>query len=277
MVRRFWSSNDFDSVLYHPSFRNISALTLLVRVHLNAFNPSQPGKKEEQFFRRDSANPNTGKMFTFLRWQPKEWEDYKAGYKREVEYYLNWPIMGLWLRPDSLGREESHAELREFKSDHPLSPRFGAVVQCGVSITLVDKPEQSHVSYDVLRLKDGQPKFRAYDINDFNARDTGMITNQSLQSWPPPSGTLPHSTVAHEFGHSLNLDHSNINDPRCVQGGERICYGAPGSPQSRNLMGRGWEITKANALPWLRAIYRHSRELLWYATDQLPMETHMLR
>jgi hypothetical protein len=149
-------------------------------------------------------------------------------------------------------------------------------VQCGLTALIVDNRAQSHVVFDVLRLKDGQPFFRAYDIRRFNRQDNGMLTNRSLQPWPPPRPE-PHSTVAHELGHSLNLHHSNRHGAGCVGGNERICYGAPGTPQRRNLMGAGNEVTTANAHPWLRAIFHHSQSLVWDTTDQLPKEMHFLR
>lgn len=276
MVTRFWSSNDFDSVLYSPNQRNISTLTLLVRVHLNPFNPGTPGKNEENFFHRDLGGGPGGTNYVFQRWGAAEFATYQAAYKREVEYFLNWPLMGLWLLPASLGDAAGDTELREFMHAQPISQRFGAVVRCALSCTIVNSAAQSHVSYDVLRLKDGQPAFRAYNMTRFNRRDGGMITNKSIQAWPPPRDPK-HSTVAHELGHSLGLKHINRNDPRCVNGNERICYGRPGTAQRRNLMGGGNDITSANAGPWARAIYQHTSRLVWEATDQMPKEMHFLR
>ena len=89
--------------------------------------------------------------------------------------------------------------------------------------------------------------------------------------WPPRYGYRPQSVVAHELGHVLNLDHIDANNPKCIQGNELACYGI-GTPREGNLMGVGNFITTANALPWLRAIYRLTSWTTWNATTTMPRE-----
>ncbi len=275
MVRRYVSQKDYDAVWFLPNQRNISTLTLLVSVHLNPVNPANPHAKEGQFVAPNFSNPGTpGPTYIYQRWGAAEWENFKTGYKREIESFLNWPRMGLWLQPSSLGIPESAEELKEFTNPRPISPRFRPFVQCALTVTLVPTKQQSHVSYDVLRLRDDQPFFRAYDSVHNYARDGGALTNRSLQPWPPQTSHEKHSTIAHELGHSLNLDHINSGDVRCVLGSEDICYGRRGTPKRRNLMGAGNEITKDNAMPWLRAMYWLTTALIWDATDQMPREMY---
>jgi hypothetical protein len=274
MVRRYWSNNDVDSVLFLPNQRNISKLTLIVRVHLHQFNPAGT-HKEGHFYEKDDDVPAGGNTYVYQRWQPNEWENFKIGYKREVEFFLNWPLMGLWLRPSPLDLPDSMDELREFMNPNPISRRFKANVQCSLTVVLVETARQSHVSFEVLRLKDGQPDYRSYDRIHYNKLDTGRLTNRDVQSWPPPPGiNLEQSVVSHELGHALNQQHSNVNDPKCINGNEDICYGSPKSRQRRNWMGGGNDVTTANAMPWLRSIYRHTQSLVWDATDQIPREEY---
>jgi hypothetical protein len=212
------------------------------------------------------------KTYTIQRWNPAEWASFKLGYKREVENFLNWPTMGLWLLPGSIGHTEYDEEIREFINPRPISPRFRPTVQCGISVTIVPARNQSHVTYGVLRLKDSQPDFREYDSNAYNERDGGMLTNRALMHWPPKRAHAPQSAVSHELGHALNLDHINNNDPCCVTGWEHICYGRPGTPQRKDLMGGGNNVSTADAIPWLRAINWMTSWTAWSPTVQEPRE-----
>ena len=75
MVRRFMSGNDFDAVLSLPDQRNISSLTLLVRVYLQQFNPDHDAT-EGTF--NDPNGHNRG-TFRIQQWNPAEWENFKVG------------------------------------------------------------------------------------------------------------------------------------------------------------------------------------------------------
>lgn len=173
-VRRYVFHRYNDSLLNYPNQRNISVLELIVKVHLNPFNPGMAGAKEEQFKRHDDA-PGDGKMYTFQTWNPGEWNNFKAGFKREVEFYLNWPLIGLWFRPKPAKRRfpsaEAAVELQEFIHSRPLSLRFGAVVQCGLTVNLVDSENSAHAIFDVMRLRDDQPFFRSYAYDPFFGKD----------------------------------------------------------------------------------------------------------
>ena len=271
MVKRVNFHVDYDSHLDIPSERNISGLSILLRVHLNPFNPA--AGTTEGSIREDNI------LYKFQHWKPAEFQTFQNLFKRDAEFYLNWPNMGLWLMPSPLERlPDAAAEMQALKHARPLSPRFGPVVQCGLTVILVDTAAKSHVSFDVLRLKDGEPDFRSYVTNRANRRDQGMLTHRDVNYGQAsgPNGT-PQNVVAHEIGHVLNLDHINRKHPRCVRGNEDICYGARGTAQRRNWQGEGNLVTTANAMPWLRAIYRHTSSLVWVATDQMPKEMHFLR
>ena len=270
MISRFTSSKDFDSVLHSANPRNISHLTILLRVHLHAHNPASEEATEGNV--RDS-----GIRYRYQRWKPAEWATYQREFKRDVELYLNWPSMGLWLLPTRLDRrDDAVAEYDALFNDKPISKRFNPTVQCGISVTLVNSVKESHVAFDVLRLRDDQPDFGSYTEYHARARDFGVLTHRDIDLWAPRKKGIHQNVVSHEVGHALGLDHSNIKHPRCRNGNERICYGRKGTPQYRNWMGHGDEVTAANAMPWLSAIYRHSRSLIWDATDQMPKEMHFL-
>lgn len=267
MISSYHFHRDYDSLLHSPNHRNISNLSILLRVHLHPHNPPTDDAKEGKW-------KQDGTTYHYQRWNPSEFDTFKAAVKRDAEFYLNWPLMGLWLLPDPLERlPDAKEEMKQLTHARPMSSRFRPIVQCGLTVILVDKAKESHVSFDVLRLKDGEPDFRSYDVNRKNKRDRGMLTQRDVDHGKRggPSG-YPQNTVVHELGHVLNLDHINIKHPRCRKGDEDICYGAPGSQKRRNWQGAGNLVTKDNAMPWLRAIYRHSSALVWSATTQMPKE-----
>jgi len=271
MISRYFNDVDFDAVLYHPNQRNISELQILLRVHLNPRAPANPSANEDSLLRH-------GKRYKFRRWPAGEWSIFQAQFKRNVEDYFNWPTMGLWLLPTPMeSLPDWQTELAEFKHPHPISDRFRPIVQCGLSVTLVPSKAQSHVSFDVLRLVDNASDFRSFVRMKHNQQETGMLTHQDISMQAPSPNRKQQSVVSHEVGHALGLHHSNYKDPRCARNGNLdICYGRRGSPERRNLMGAGNEITIADALPWVRAVLRLTPSLNWYPTDQLPREMHFL-
>ena len=77
-------------------------------------------------------------------------------------------------------------------------------------------------------------------LNNKGDRDIGTPTNQDIETWNESSSQ--QSTIAHELGHVLNLDHINIRGKGCETGNEKICYGKPGTWMNRNVMGDGAEV-----------------------------------
>jgi hypothetical protein len=79
-------------------------------------------------------------------------------------------------------------------------------------------------------------------------------------SYPFPPHTYQRTTVEHEFGHMLGLDHiaCSTNDT--------ACYGTTDA-ERRNIMGYGDEVSTANATPFLDAM----RTITGLAWDAVPM------
>jgi hypothetical protein len=263
MIRRHWFDKDFDSRLGFPNQRNLSVLTVEIKVHLNPLNPH--GKSTRVGRIRDDH-----KWYKYQKWEDKDWQTFRREFKSDAEKFLNWPNMQLWLRPWVKPHvRHSREQYQDFKSPRPSRHEFGVAVQCGLTITLVAKADDGHVDFDVLRLKDDQPDFRSYDTANVQARDHGILTNRDVDLW---ATTRSQNTIAHELGHVLNLDHINIGDAKCVNGNEDICYGKRGTSQRRNWMGAGNEVTPDNADPWLDRIYLHANALKWHATARKPRE-----
>jgi hypothetical protein len=265
MIRRNFFDADYDSRLGYPDQQNMSPFIIVLKVHLKQFNPSR-GQTYQQVADFD------GDVYKFQGWTDNEWKTFTSEFKREAEKYLNWPRMKLWLLPTAHGKGRmGQIQILYFVHRRPIKKDFVPFVQCGLKVEFVTKEEQSHVWWDVVRLKDGQKDFRSYDSNHKSARDRGMMTNQDIELWSTASSEgIPQSTIAHELGHVLNLDHININGRGCTTGGEDICYGKRGTRMRRNWMGGGNEVSGANSSPWVDRIPVHARNLDWHVTTHKP-------
>lgn len=139
-------------------------------------------------------------------------------------------------------------------------PRSGAnltsaTVQCGLSIQLVETSAQAHQTFRIIHPR--ETNFRSYASPESRS---GLFTHRDLElNWMPSQtrvGGQVHSvdflqtTVHHEFGHTLGLDHVNGS------GNGDSAYGIT-LEQRENQMGMGGRLTARHAQPWITRLRSH--------------------
>ena len=262
-VTRYFKDIDYDSELGYPNQFNWTEFKLVLKVYMNRIQP--PGDK--------TVKTSDGDKVKIQPWTDAEWKTFKDDVKADAEKYLNRPYNRLGLFPHSKPQNKfSKIQYLYFLHKNPQK-ELPAFVFCGVEIRIVFEQTDAHVRFQVYRQKDGGPDFRSFD-EPKPGKDYGELTNRDVDRGATrPADGLPQNGVTHELGHVLGLDHSNINDPKCVNGNERICYGKPGTPEYSNWMGNGNAVTTANAAPWLTRIGKHADGLDWSA---MTVDPHLL-
>ena len=267
-VRRKIFNVDYDSDLGFPDQYNRTIFKLALRVHLSPMNPEHDQETTTVF-------DITNQKFTIQRWTDAEWTTFTSEFKKDAETHLNWPKMELYLLPSVRPNEKmSKFQILYFVGRDPEWNKSTPYVQCGLTIELVADKNKAHVAFRVIRLKDGEPNFRAFDVEVEGGEDWGVLTNRSIDLWNTQRNDdgVVQNVVSHELGHVLGLSHINANDPRCLRtdGNAAICGGAHGTPQYNNLMGYGNRVTAENAGPWMMRIPAHADSLSWWATTRRP-------
>jgi hypothetical protein len=180
-------------------------------------------------------------QFHLDRWEDREWLAYRENFvaviqrfwDRKFELTPNRP----WYRPP--GAHGSDA----------------ATITCGLTLALVDAAAQAHQRYWIIKPRD--PGFRSSADPVWRV---GLFTHQDLS----PSRDTTHArvgharhsvsflqtTVLHEFGHTLGLDH--VNGP----GDADWNYGVT-LEQREDIMGWGDHVTAREARPWISQLRRH--------------------
>jgi hypothetical protein len=135
------------------------------------------------------------------------------------------------------------------------STQTAARINCGLSVQLVDTAAQAHQTYRIIHPREAS--FRSFADPDDRS---GLFTHLDLAStWNTRMtriGRVRHSvsflqtTINHEFGHSMGLDHVN------GAGNSDSNYGIT-LEQRENQMGMGGLLTGRHARPWLTRLRAH--------------------
>jgi hypothetical protein len=240
-IHFFRSGRRWDSCLL-PLDDNTFGFILQFRVRLVRVEPNT------RFFSSDTYATGNGRLhdtygtFHLDAWTNEEWEAYKRRFVEVVQRHWS----------DKFVLDPDRAWYR---------PRLGAnltsaVIQCGLSVELVETSARAHQTYRIIHPR--ETTFRSY-VEEHNR--SGLFTHQDLESqWGnrlTRIGSENHSvdflqtTINHEFGHTLGLNHVN------GVGNSDRHYGVT-LEQRENQMGMGGRLTAAHGRPWIRSLWdRH--------------------
>ena len=243
-VQRFIFKTDYDSQLGFPNEDNETDFTLKVKLYFGQRNPI--GGDIERDYR---GGVEGGDTLEIRRWDDATWDAFKQEVKSEVERHLNWPQMSLALMPQQRPHNRmSHIQYLWFV--HKKQKPTPAIVKCGVTLEFVDDPTVAHVIFlEVVRLTEKNQDTIGWVNRDSIGRHVGVLSNRFVESWLTKHG-ISQSYVTQLIGEVLGLTElAPLAD----------------SPEARNWMGWGNEVTTANKSPWSNRIRLHASGLEWLA------------
>ncbi|MEO6281824.1 MAG: hypothetical protein ABIN80_19540 [Dyadobacter sp.] len=248
-IHLFRNARRWDSCLL-PIDDTTFGLILQFKVHLVRVEPTT------RFFRPDTHATGNGILhdlygtFNLDAWVDRDWEEYKRRFVQVVQRHWSDKFV---LTPN-----------KDWYTPRAGSARNSATIQCGLSIQLVDTAAQAHQTFRIIHPR--ETGFRAY-VEEANR--SGLFTHRDLEShWNFTTtrvGAATHSidflqtTINHEFGHTLGLDHVNG-----VGNGDSH-YGVT-LEQRENQMGMGGFLTGRHAQPWIRQMRFHALPRTHYDT-----------
>ena len=214
--------------------------------------------------------------FKARSWTRREFEQFKADFKRVVE--LSWNNQIILLPPedpvDGLSDDQYMAMV--------ANPSMPAHVACSLEIQLVESKESAHAAIQVVHLDrdddpsinrtvmplPGEGEFRSYAWTICNED----VHRRTTTSWRWPSLSMSQIAAAHEIGHWLGrpsplgdvsrfVDHIDEDkysktDPDYAE----LQYGGTAGHRTA-LMGGGSLATEYEAKPWLNRVRRHTGAL----------------
>lgn len=240
-IHLFRNARRWDSCLL-PIDDTTFGLILQFKVHLVRVEPTT------RFFMADTHATGNGILhdlygnFNLDPWPDTEWNAYERRFVEVVQRHWSDRFI---LDPNKewyLPRRNAPARTR-------------ATIQCGLSVQLVDTAAQAHQVYRIIHPR--EDTFRSY-VDEHNR--TGLFTQNDLEShWNNRQtrvGSQMHSidflqtTVNHEFGHTLGLDHVK------GAGNSDANYGVT-LEERENQMGMGGLLTGRHAQPWITRLRTH--------------------
>jgi hypothetical protein len=248
-IHLFRNARRWDSCLL-PIDDTTFGLILQFKVHLVRVEPTT------RFFRPDTHATGNGILhdiygnFHLDAWVDRDWEEYKRRFVEVVQRHWNDRFI---LDPN-----------KDWYTPRAGSVRNSATIQCSLSIQLVETAAQAHQTFRIIHPRENG--FRSY-VEETNR--SGLFTHLDLEShWNNRQtrvGSAIHSidflqtTINHEFGHTLGLDHVN------GVGNSDSHYGVT-LEQRENQMGMGGLLTGRHAQPWIRQMRFHAIPQTHYDT-----------
>lgn len=231
----------FDSELGNPQPRdNESRLTLVIKLHLRQMNPS--GTADTGTLR------DSGQNYTITRWDNDSWTSFTRRVANMVDSV--WDAKQFLTPPANLPQ----SVLREMMFPGPLGSGKAPYVSCHLDARIQASASGSHASLRCYRLDTSETKtFRSF-IQPSAGRDGGILVDRDVyyEIYHDADGLRFFNTVAHEIGHVLGLQHPGGNSNSAA------AYGTPGTPQYREVMGFGTNVTPRQAAPWKSRIKMHT-------------------
>lgn len=236
----FRNARRWDSCLL-PIDDTTFAMALQFKVHLVRVEPTT------RFFRPDTYATGNGRLhdlygtFHLDPWPDQEWEAYKRRFVEVVQRHWSDKFI---LDPNKAW----------YVPRRTVAPN-NATIQCGLSIQLVESAAQAHQTFRIIHPR--ETTFRSY-VEEQNR--SGLFTHLDLEShWNNRQtrvGAAMHSvdflqtTINHEFGHTLGLDHVR------GAGNSDTHYGVT-LEERENQMGMGGLLTGRHAQPWITRLRTH--------------------
>ncbi len=231
----------FDSELSNPRIQdNESTLTLVIKLHLRQMNPTGTAATGTL---RDS-----GQNYAIQRWDADSWSSFTGRVTRMVDGV--WDAKQFLTPPATLPA----TILREMTYPGPLGSGKAPYVTCNLDTRLQNSARGSHASLRCYRLDASETKtFRSF-IQPSSGRDGGILVDRDVyyEIYFDADGLRFFNTIAHEIGHVLGLNHPGGNSNTAA------AYGRPGTPEYREVMGFGSNITPRQAAPWKARIKMHT-------------------
>ncbi len=240
-IRRIVSRRgSFDSSLGQPRRQdNRNDLTLTVKIHLRRMTP--PGNRASHHIW------DSGTRYEYVPWQDRVWADYRRRFESMCEMIWN---DELYL---TLPANTPADVVTALTSQEPGASTKAPYIRCHMDVQISDSVSNSHASLRCYNLAESAPDFRSY-ISPSRGRDTGIMTDRDiyLEFYNNGGHDRFFSTVAHEVGHILGLNH-----PVCSTN-SNACYGTPNTAAYGEVMGFGTNVGVRQAIPWQNRIQAHT-------------------
>jgi hypothetical protein len=239
-IHLFRKARPWDSCLL-PVDDNTFELIFQFRIRLVRIEPTTRFNASGTRGSGDGILHDEGAHFHLNAWTDLEWETYKNDFVTTVRNHWNDKFIldpnKPWYRP-RLGSALTRAN-----------------ILCNISIQLVETSAQAHQTYRIIHPRENT--FRSFaDPEDRSGVFTHLDLEPRWHTRPTRLGSVTHSisflqtTINHEFGHSLGLDH--VNGP----GNSDANYGLT-LQQRENQMGMGGWLTTRHARPWINRLRSH--------------------